>query len=85
MSLPFLDKKRMAGTIMARKGASALVASETSAEGSETSELQDHAVKLLAGIERKSPSDIAAAFEAMFKCCETYPHDEYGEDEGQES
>jgi len=83
MSLPLFDKKRMATTIMERRnkdgtrGASA----EVTPEDSEGSDLKNLSVDLLQAIERKSPDEIAKAFEAMFKCCESYPHDEYDDDD----
>lgn len=76
MSLPFLDKKRLASTIMERRGMSATTTPETETGGGEHP-LKDGAVQLLAAIERKSPIDVARAFEALFEQCEQTPHEEY--------
>lgn len=86
MSLPMFDKKRMATTIMERrnkdgsKGASA----EAQPEDGPSNGLSDLSVDLLQAIERKSTSEIADAFQAMFDYCESKPHEEYDEEEGQE-
>jgi hypothetical protein len=88
MSLPLFDKKRMATTIMERrnrdgsKGASAEINPESPGP---SGGLQDMAVDLLQAIERKSPSEIADAFESMFRHCESsVSQEDYGDDEDQE-
>lgn len=86
MSLPLFDKKRMASTIMERrnpdgtKGASAAV----NEEDSEGSDLKNLSVDLLQAIERKSPDEIAKAFQAMYDSCES-SEDDQDDDNGMDS
>lgn len=85
MSLPFLDKKKIAGTIMEKRSKEGNREYSTEVADEEDPDDGDYlsqcAGELLAAIERKSPSDIARAFRDMFEHCESEPHEEYDGDE----
>lgn len=48
-------------------------------EDESTLALKDAAMKLISGLEGKSPEIVAKAFHTMFKLVEMMPHEEYGE------
>ena len=48
--------------------------------GDEHAELTEAMKDLISAMDRKSAMDMAKAFKAAFEICESYPHEEYGEE-----
>lgn len=81
--LPFLDRKRMVGSIMAKAGKSAEIKPEVMAEGGEVKGMHSAAQDMLIAIENKSAADLMDAFKRMFEHLEEQPHEEAGEEAGE--
>lgn len=82
--LPFLDRKRMVGSIMAKAGKNASLKPEVMAGGGEAGELHSAAQDMLMAIQNESASDLMDAFRRMFEHCEMQPHEEVEHEEGEE-
>lgn len=72
--LPFLEPKKLAGSIIVRRGKSGVESkAEVEAPGSEMDPgLKEAATDLLAAINEKSIMGIASALKAAWECCESY-------------
>ena len=76
--LPFMDKKRIAGIIISRKGKPDIEASAEvmAPEGDIAPELREAAMDMISALESKSPVALAKALKAAFEICDSYPHEE---------
>lgn len=83
--LPFLDKKKIAGAILTKRGkADVQVAPEVEAPDSDMDAgLKECAEDILRAIEHKSVMDLAMALHAFFEMADAMPHVE-GEHEGED-
>ncbi len=89
MALPFLRKKQVAGLIMAKRkpdGSNEVMENqeEKSEQDYDSSDLKACAEDLIRAVENKDVDGVAAALKAAHDICDSQPHEEYSEEEGQE-
>jgi hypothetical protein len=83
--LPFLDERKMSGSIMAAHGKRGLdIPSEMDAPSSKVDpDLKEASADILRAIEDRSPIDLASAIKACWEICSSSGEDEY-DDQGEE-
>ncbi len=81
--LPFLQPKKAAGVIMAKRTPQGTT-EPMHEEGEHEPGLMSAAEDLISAVHAKDAKGVADAFKAAFEVCESYPHEENEQMEGEE-